>query len=427
MLSKIKIKNFKSIETLMVDFSYAEGKAPNGYKKSDILSFLEPTSNSKDRMISVMNLYGANASGKSNIIEILYYIKKIIISGIYSNSFYKPNKLKNLENETYLEIDFFVGKSNYKYILAYNDKTITKEILSLKGRTLFSIKSINANFEGVKNKLISNKYLQALFKTGCLNENNEQQINTFLSFIVKRLPSSNKNLVSAFNFLTTNLIVLRGNQMPNSFAIDYLAKSNKKEDIQESFKEISNLIKNLDIDIEKFKYEREEFDLNNFKLQKNIEYKIDHKNKKISQNDIKTYHKNEKGADIEFEFTEESLGTRLAFGVGGIILKVLKEGGILMIDELDKSLHPLLLKTLIRMFKDKNHNKNKAQLISTLHCTDILEEDVYKISEFAFVNKDKKNGTFIKRLSDFEDVRNDMNFRDRYLDGLYLGIPYPYN
>jgi hypothetical protein len=49
------------------------------------------------------------------------------------------------------------------------------------------------------------------------------------------------------------------------------------------------------------------------------------------------------------------------------------------------------------------------------------------MSEFSFVNKNIKRGSFIKRLSDFEGIRNDANFRDRYLNGLYSGIPYPYN
>jgi len=82
MFSKIRIKNFKSIEDLLVDFSYAEGKAPNNYKDSNIISFLEPNSKADNRVVSVMNMYGANASGKSNIIEVLSHITNIIRNGL---------------------------------------------------------------------------------------------------------------------------------------------------------------------------------------------------------------------------------------------------------------------------------------------------------------------------------------------------------
>ena len=76
MLSSFIIKNFKSILDLTVDFSYAEGKAPNRYKELDTIPFLNATA--KDKVIPCLSIYGANASGKTNIIKALFNLKEVV-------------------------------------------------------------------------------------------------------------------------------------------------------------------------------------------------------------------------------------------------------------------------------------------------------------------------------------------------------------
>jgi len=81
MLVSMSVRNFKSIVDLKIDFSYDEGKAPNGYKKSSLIPFLEPTKKPEDRLVPVMMFYGANASGKSNIVKALSTLKQIVHLG----------------------------------------------------------------------------------------------------------------------------------------------------------------------------------------------------------------------------------------------------------------------------------------------------------------------------------------------------------
>ena len=84
MIKSFTVQNFKSILDLTLDFSYSEGKAPNGYEEMETLPFLELVKNKKKpiRLVPCMALYGANAAGKSNIIYALYTLKTIIYSGI---------------------------------------------------------------------------------------------------------------------------------------------------------------------------------------------------------------------------------------------------------------------------------------------------------------------------------------------------------
>lgn len=437
MISKIHIKNFKCIESLTLDLSF-EGTAPNGYKESEILSFLASTSKREDRVVPVMNIYGANASGKSNIIHSLFCFKKVLIGGIKDlPDIFSPNKLKDLGDNTFIQIDFFQKKKKFQYMLSYSQSSIEEEKLMVDNKELFSIEKKKGDFNGIAIQNFDNKNLKQRFKVSCLTpEQGGRQVNTFLSSLVSDLPGLNKNLNLALKFFEENLFVWRNNEIPAQFSIDQLAISNKKEDIEKAFQRIAEFIKKLDIDIERFQYEQVTDVLENYKVDeeryqipyaRNKLVHIDKGNNMIRINEIKSFHKNERGKDIAFGLDEESTGTRLAFGLIGAMLKILDTGGVFIIDELDRSLHTLLLQSLLRIFKDKEYNTNGAQIVSTLHNTDILDDDIYKKSEFSFVNKNLKSGTSIKRLSDFTEVRNELDFRKRYLNGLFSGIPYPYS
>ena len=87
-------------------------------------------------------------------------------------------------------------------------------------------------------------------------------------------------------------------------------------------------------------------------------------------------------------------------------------------------MHPLLSTSLISIFKDKRYNKSNAQLIFTTHNTDFLEWDVLQLSEVALVDPRGFNGAQVMRLSEIEGLRNANNFRRRYLNGDFGGIPF---
>lgn len=445
MLSKVIIKNFKSIESLELDLSFAEKKAPNNYKDLAFLPFLEPQQDEiENRLVPIMNIYGANASGKSNIIHSLFCFNRVLLFGVkvlrdIPQELFSVNKLKNLGNNSSLSLEFFIKEEKYSYTLEYNRVSIEKEVLKKGEKELFSISDIKGDFTPLAISNFDNESINNIFNVACIapiQNGQHVQVNTFLSAIIDKLPGLNPSLNVVLNYLKDSIFISLGNDLPAEMSIEQLSKSDTKEDIDESFRKISRFIQKLDIDIERFEYKREIHSLDGFKVGDNqvkvprIPNKsvaINEDKNIISFDEIVSIHKNNDGEEVSFQFNEESVGTRLSFGLAGQILRILEIGGVMIIDELDRSLHPLLLKSLIRVFKDKDYNKNNAQLICTLHTTDILEDNIYKVSEFVFINKNPKKGSFLKRLSDFPGIRNDMNFRDRYLNGLYSGIPHPYN
>jgi AAA15 family ATPase/GTPase len=146
----------------------------------------------------------------------------------------------------------------------------------------------------------------------------------------------------------------------------------------------------------------------------------------ITTTEINSYHEDVFGNEVQFNFTEESLGTQRVAYLLGIVLTALRKGNVLVIDELGNSLHPYLFAEIVRMFKDRRYNTSNAQLIFTTHNTDIMEQDLMRVSEIGIVNRTLKRGTVFKRVSDFKGVRNVTNFRKQYLDGTFSGIPHSY-
>ena len=122
---------------------------------------------------------------------------------------------------------------------------------------------------------------------------------------------------------------------------------------------------------------------------------------------------------IEFAHDEMSDGTKALFAFSGPWLDVLEQNKVLVIDELDRSLHPLIVRQLVEQF---HHTKSKAQLIFTTHDTTILSQKVLRRDQVWLTEKDKGSATRLYPLSDFS-VRENEAIEKGYLAGRYGGIP----
>lgn len=134
--------------------------------------------------------------------------------------------------------------------------------------------------------------------------------------------------------------------------------------------------------------------------------------------DIKT--KKEKMIPLSLE----SSGTIKMFDVLPSILINLEVGGILCFDELDTKLHPLLFRRIVNMYKDKNINKNNAQIIYTSHSTVLLNSKELRRDEIYFVEKNNLGISTLYSLSEFRNIRIDSDYEKRYLTGEFGAIPF---
>ncbi len=122
--------------------------------------------------------------------------------------------------------------------------------------------------------------------------------------------------------------------------------------------------------------------------------------------------------------SQESDGTLKFFNYSGVILDTLEDGGALIIDEFDARLHPLLTRKLVKMFNSPISNRKNAQLIFVTHDTNLLDNSLLRRDQIYFTEKNKLSQTVLYSLADFKGVRNDASYEKDYIKGKYGAIPF---
>lgn len=425
MLSYFLVQNFKSILDLKLDLRFAEGKAPNHYEELQILPFI----GHDHRHVPVLGVYGANASGKTNILQAMHVFKQIMFRGA-ENRFY-PNKLNPKYDSTTFEIGFYEKNTLYLYELTYNRDGISHEVLYKKdkGNIIFEITNKDCMFEKIATDEYTSQRLGEIYRVECINDKQQQRI-AFLTRIARGYAGLNKELVSVWTRLLEGVEVYSENNVPLPYVLERMAGCDDPEKIVQAFDRITTILKKFDIDINRLTWDRKfqpiEDPTKPLDIKDNAITFFKPTNNMLIKDNIRSYHTDVNGNEVVFNFNEESEGTITLASLLGLCLNALDKGIALCVDELDKSLHSRLLIEIVRMFKDKRYNQKNAQLIFTAHNTDVLDDDLMRISEVGVVNKTEKTGSTMKRISDFDGKRNVNNFRKQYLDGLFSGVPYPY-
>ncbi|CAM5487137.1 AAA family ATPase [Streptomyces abikoensis] len=133
-----------------------------------------------------------------------------------------------------------------------------------------------------------------------------------------------------------------------------------------------------------------------------------------------------RGGSVRLGLEDQSQGTRMLFDYAGPVLDTLEQGGVLIVDEVDASLHPRLTAHLIKLFQEPETNPRSAQLLLTTHDVSLLGrcggEEILRRDQIWFVEKDRHGESALYPLSDFEP-RGDDNRERRYLGGSYGAVP----
>lgn len=140
---------------------------------------------------------------------------------------------------------------------------------------------------------------------------------------------------------------------------------------------------------------------------------------RMQGNAIKTYHRNNEAVPFDFEM-EESKGTKTLFYMMLSMMDIIRSGKLLIVDEIDTSLHTQLVEFIIGMFNASEH----AQLIYTTHNTHLLNTDFQRRDQVYFVNKREDGSSDLYSLFDFKDFRDTLDMEKAYLQGRFDAIPY---
>ena len=350
-------------------------------------------------------IYGANSSGKSNFIKALDFMVTTIKDSSKLNS---ADKLKTkpfllnteTENEpSFFEILFIEEGNRYRYGFELDNNKIHNEwfyVLNVnsKKEALYFVR----NNEGIG--------ISDIFQEANGLENKTRDNGLFLS-VVDQFNSDVAKLVIKS---VSKLYIRSGLEHENSIhATDILCGYDEDRKI------ISDFIEKLDLGFSSFSIDLDE--------------------KKAFKERLKTHHKkydakNNFVSNFEFGLNEqESSGTNKIFDLVGYMIFVLRSGMVLIVDELDSKLHPILTQEIIKLFNNPETNPKNAQLIFTTHDTNLLGANLFRRDQIWFTEKDDFEATDMYSLLEFKDeygktIRKDRSFEADYIRGRYGAIPY---
>jgi len=420
MLIEFRIENFRSFkEEVTLSLVSSSDKSLNN-------NLIKTAKLKKDNLLRSEVIYGANASGKSNVVLAFNSLRHLVIN---SNKFqkgtkisYSPFKLDKIytSKPSKFEIVFLKNNIKYTYGVSLTREKILDEYLYYypKGRkALIFERKDTFNYKFTMD-IKEQEFLSKKTLSNVLYLSNSTHLNY-------------EKTSEVFDWFKDTLKIIKATDSPNltEFTIELINKDEElKEFILKSLILADLGIVDISAKLDKILIDDESVEFPSPDLKQEIILTSDDEGLKIVQIEIKTLHKvlDEKGKEIkiDFDFDEESEGTKRLFSLVGVWIDALNNGRILIIDELDTKLHPLLMEFLIKLFHNPTQNKYDAQLIFTTHNTNLLDLDLFRRDQIWFTEKNPSFGnTDLYSLLEFSP-RKDKNVRKGYLAGRYGAIPF---
>jgi AAA15 family ATPase/GTPase len=410
MIKSISLGNFRSIkDQVTLDLS------KSNRKKSDLPHY---TSISNTALATTAVIYGANASGKSNILRAFKALEYLVLN---SARFDPGDKLGPFEpflltkgfdkQPVRIELDFFIDQTKYIYALALGEETIEQEKL-----LFFPFAKEAVLFNRTKGKGIQfGEYFKG-----------EKKIIEKLTlpnqlFLSKAAENNVESIIPVFQFFRNNIRVYPFLNQYNESGLERFYAKRLADDPDSAFsKRLNALICALDTGITSIR--ARETDWNSVKFPDNMPENLQKKIQEDFKYEIKTIHElfddhNNSEGLIDFDIEEESTGTRSFLSVGGIIIDALEKGSVLVIDEFEKNLHPVITSYLIKLFNNKLFNPKNAQLIFATHDVTQLNEELFNRDQIWFTQKNEFGATELIRCSDIKGLRLNAPLDKWYVTG----------
>lgn len=395
MLCQFTVKNFKSIrDEVTFDMQAA---AISEHEDRIIID------KDEQKYLPVSAVYGPNGGGKSNVLAALHTLVAKVLRPLLATEDSEEKVLlqrkiivepfafsKSKDEPTEFELFFRTTVSEYRYILHVKRDIVLYESLD---RVKLETGRKSALFTRDENGIV----LKGAFAKLKVSDELSKTL-TLLSYlgIAYKGNAVVKDVLSWFEY-----------------GIEFLNYGNPIQELKmavstsEDVKKLMlQMIQEMDLDIVDFRVEEKE----NERINIFTKHCVD---------DVET----------EINLFDESSGTRKLFGLLPFIAESLISGTVLVIDELDAKIHPVLLRHIIMMFNDMSINRHKAQLIFTSHDLSTMNSEVFRRDEIWFVAKGNAQSSKLYSLVEFknekgESVRKDAKFDKQYLEGKYGADPY---
>lgn len=391
MLLNFRITNFRSInETVELSMIPSDLKNP----VNRIIKTNPNATKNKDYCgLTSAAIYGANASGKSNIIRALHEFKECIRNSTDNKpndpiKLFNPFKLckKNMLKPSCFSIDILIQNVLHTYSIEVYQNEVKRESL------FFYPKGLKVKvFERNEQEFYKGNGYEGIFET-IKQRTTENQL--FLSKAALENVEIAKNVYETISMLLVFTTDLFHSEKFNNTVNKHFFSGFEEGSLILSLSK--SLIKKLDTQVVDF----EEKD-----------------------GVIKTFHLDDKYERIEFDFIDESSGTQRAISFSPLIFMVLKYGNAIIVDEFERSLHPEIAQYILSLFNDPEVNKKGAQFIFATHDTTLLSpENNLRRDQINLVEKNQKGETEMFAVSDIKGIREG-NYEKWYLEGRLGAVP----
>jgi AAA15 family ATPase/GTPase len=362
------------------------------------------------KVLPVAAIFGANASGKSNIFSAFYSMKRDVLASYekrenhYLVTPYIFSKTTEKEPTEY-EVSINIDDKEYRYGFVRNQSQVFDEWLYTKKFSKGTKSKERMIFYRNSRKVTVGKLNQTEKKEleylGSMINDNE----LLMTAVGRREKSEYRNVYEWFSSTCLNQDF--SDDSVEKWSIKLIAEflhnsEGRLRDVEELIRKFDSSIIRLEILQEK------DTDLN----EKYVVY---------------SYHHDDKGNEIRIPFESESSGTKKMFSLAALLFFSLKAGLVLWVDELDAKLHPLILRYILGLYSNRNENTGNGQLIFSSHNLVCLDSSDLRRDEIWFVEKVNQVSNLYS-LYDFKEdevlIRSDLSFGKHYLSGRFGAIPF---
>lgn len=419
MLLEFSCSNYRSIRDT-VTFSMLP---VNAYKEHpENLAHVSPVGTGSDGVLSAAVIYGPNASGKTNLLRAMDFARFTVLG------FNVPPRREvffGCENQTTdFSFDLLLEGVRFRYSFSLGPAGVSHECLKARPKQERLVFERTLLPDGSYETRQGSKYRGIAAKLKDFSDNG-----LVLGLLSK---FGVEDCATVFRWFSDSLAIHNKGQD----VLDYPLMLKKLKDLGEAgFSSAIQAVKSADLGITGAQLtvddltdeERENQRVATDKVKAIFEALIGEAIEPVGSPDKKITFQFQHligGRSVGLGFEDESLGTVTMLGLAVDFLDAIANGKTLVVDEIERSLHPVLLRNLVALFFDRELNKSNAQLIFTTHDLSILADDILRRDQFWFVQKDPMEGfSDLYPLSDYSP-RKDDNLLNRYLYGAYGAVPF---
>jgi hypothetical protein len=443
MIVSFSVSNFRSFSSEETISLVASNRLSGSHDDHTVL-----VPDSKERVLRTAVLYGANGAGKSNLFKALRYLQSIALAPRAKNSGTGRERFRFAGSEDGLstfDLQFIAAGKLYRFGFKVDDERIAEEWLfqvvgnrqrPLYERTTDRDGKVTVNAEGLKS---AGEKVIALATVG------GPQNQSFLATINVTVDSGDlgEELAGVLSWFGNSLKLISPDDSPVplgrlldqdasllSFASDFLKSTSTGVDhLRVDKKEISRDERRRllpDGAVSKVLGDSAASEDDGVLVRlldgKEILVEGDGGENRVYQIGIQAAHEHEPGKVVQLELAEESDGTRRLLNLIPALHRNRTAGSVYFIDEIDRSLHPILVKEFLEFFL-KSREDGFRQILVTTHESNLLDQDLLRRDEIWFAEKDQTAATRLYSLLDFK-VRNDLEIRKHYLQGRFGAVPF---